>query len=91
MCRDVSRENIVTYAQYFLHPVCTHMLCLYMYKHRHVSQGLSYPLAGSSFKLTMPNRDLSIDLLCHSLHRTTFPGKYGGFTFLDFRRLLAGM
>ena len=24
-----------------------------------MSQGLSYPLAGSSFKLTMPNRDLS--------------------------------
>ena len=26
---EVSRENIVTYAQYFLHPVCTHMLCLH--------------------------------------------------------------
>ena len=37
-------------------------------------QGLSYPLAGSSFKLTMPNHDLSLDLLCHSLHPTTFVG-----------------
>ena len=27
----------------------------YMFRHRHVSQGLSYPLPGSSFKLTMPN------------------------------------
>ena len=33
--------------------------------HRHVSQGLSYPLAGCSFKMTMPNRDLSLDLLCY--------------------------
>ena len=37
----------------------------------------------------MPNRYLSIDLLCHSLHRTTFAGKYDGFTlvrksFLDW-------
>ena len=48
-----------------------------LFRHRHVSQGLSYldTLAGSSFKLTLPNRDLSLDLLCHSLHRTTFAGK----------------
>ena len=36
-----------------------------LFTHRHVSQGLSYPLAGSSFKLTMSNRDLSLVLLCH--------------------------
>ena len=46
-----------------------------LFVHRHVRQGLLYPLAGSSFKLTMPNRDLSLDLLSHSLHRTTFAGK----------------
>ena len=39
-----------------------------------MSQGISYPLAGSSFKLTMPYRDLSPDLLCYSLHRTTVQG-----------------
>ena len=38
----------------------------------------------------MSKRDLSLDLLCHSLQRTTFEGKYTGFTligklFLDFR------
>ena len=36
-----------------------------LFRHRHLSQGLSYPLAGSSFRLTMSNNDL--DLLCHSL------------------------
>ena len=46
-----------------------------LFRHRHVSQGLSYHLVGSSFRLTMPNRDLSLDLLCHSLHRMTFVGK----------------
>ena len=40
--------------------------------------------------------ETSLDLLCHSLHRTTFGGKYDGFIllrkpFLDCRRLLAGM
>ena len=61
-----------------------------------MSHGLSYPLAGSSFKLTMSDRDLSLDLLCHLLHRTALAGKLNGITlvrksFLDFRRLLAGM
>ena len=61
-----------------------------------MSHGLSYLLAGSSFKLSMPSGDLSLDLLWKSLHRTTFAGKYDGFTlvrksFLDFRRLIAGM
>ena len=46
-----------------------------LFRHRHVSQVLSYPLAGSSFKLTMTNRDLFLVLLFHSLHRTTFSGK----------------
>ena len=82
MCRDVSKENIVTNASYSLHPVRTHMLCLHwirphfflnsllqvypvrsLFRHRHVNHGLSYPLADSSFNLTMPNRDLSLDLL----------------------------
>ena len=35
--------------------------------HRHVSQGLSYPLDSSSFRLAMPNRDFSLDPLCHLL------------------------
>ena len=46
-----------------------------LFGHGHVSQRLSYSLAGSSFNLTMPNRNLSLDLLCHSLHRTTFAEK----------------
>ena len=41
--------------------------------HRHASHGLSYPLAGSSSSLAMLNHDLFLGLLCHSLHRTTFP------------------
>ena len=28
-----------------------------------MNQGLLYPLAGSSFKMTMPNRDLSLDII----------------------------
>ena len=44
-----------------------------------MSQGLSYPLAGSSLGFIMPKRDLSYDLLCHSLHCTTFVGEYDGF------------
>ena len=43
-----------------------------------MSQRLSYHMAGSSFKLTMPNRDSSLDLLCHSLHRTTFYSQLKG-------------
>ena len=37
-------------------------------------------IPGSSLRPTMPRRDLSLDLPCHSLHRTTFSGKYDGFT-----------
>ena len=36
---------------------------------------MSYPLAGSSFRVTMPICDVSIVLLCHSLNCTTFVGK----------------
>ena len=39
---------------------------------------LSYPWAGSSLILSMPKRDLSIGLLCNSLHCPTFGGKYDG-------------
>ena len=57
--------------------------------------GLLYPLAGTSFKMTMPNRDLSLDLLCHSLHRTTFAGSrmvshLSGSPFLTSGGLLLG-
>ena len=55
-----------------------------------MSQGLSYPLAGSSFKLTILNRNLSLDLLCHSLHRTTFAVKYNGFTLVRMSFLTSG-
>ena len=60
-----------------------------------MSQWLSYSLAGSLLRPTMPKLDLSIDLLSHS-YRMTFGGKHYGFTlvgkpFLDFRRLLGGM
>ena len=59
-------------------------------------QLLSYPLAVFLLRLNMPKRGLSLDYLCHSLHGTTFVGKYDGFSlvrnpFLDFRQLLAGM
>ena len=46
-----------------------------LFRHRHMSQRLLYPLAGSSFMMTMRNRDLSLVLLCHSLHRTICAGK----------------
>ena len=84
------------YSHFFLCSLLQVHLVRSLFRHRHDNQGLSYPLADSSFKLTMPNCDLSLDLLCHSLHRTTFAGKWDGFTlvrksFLDFRRLLAVM
>ena len=44
----------------------------------------------------MPKSDWSFDLLCHTLHGTTFAEKFDGLTFvrkpfLDFRQHLAGM
>ena len=53
------------------------------FRHQHVRQGLSYLLAGSSLRPTIHKRELSLDLLCHSLHRTTFGGKYDGFNLSE--------
>ena len=39
------------------------------FSHRHVSQGLSYLLAGSSLETTTPKRNLSLDLLGHCIVR----------------------
>ena len=60
-----------------------------------MSQGLSYPLDGSLLKLTMPNRDFSHALLCHSLHRTTLQGSrivshLSGSPFLNSGGFLLG-
>ena len=38
-------------------------------------QGLSYPLNDSSLRLTMPKHGLSLDIVCHPLHGTTFGGR----------------
>ena len=65
----------------FLRLAHTHMVCL------HVSQEVSYPLAGSSFMFIQHH--WSLDFLCHSLDRTMCAGKYDSYTlvkkpFLDF-------
>ena len=74
MCSDVTRENIVTYVPCFL--------CIQPARTCYVSiepapflplfftASVSSAESVSSFKLTMPNRDLSLDVLDHSLHRT---------------------
>ena len=68
---------------------------LSLFRHLQLSQGISCPVARSSYRLTKPACAFS-SLLFHSLTQTTFTGKWTGWTLvrkllLDFRRLLAGV
>ena len=62
-------------------------------RHLQVSQRISYPVARSSNRLTIPMCALWCNLYLNSLHRTVFAGKSIGCTIVrwdlvDFRSLL---
>ena len=69
---------------------------LSLFRHLQLNQGISYPVARSTYRLTKSACAFFSSLLFHSLTRTTFAGKWTGWTLvrkllLDFRRLLAGV
>ena len=59
---------------------------LSLFRHLHFSQVLSCPVTRSSYRLTKPACAFSSSLLFHLLTRTTFAGKWTGWTLV--RRLL---
>ena len=82
------------YPHFFLCSLLQVYPVLSLFRHLQLSQGLSCPVARSSYRLTKPACAFSSSLLFHSLTRTTFAGKWTGCTLvrkllLDFRRLLA--
>ena len=84
------------YPHFFLCSLLQVYPVLSLFRHLQLSQGLSCPVARSSYRLTKPACAFSSSLLFHSLTRTTFAGKWTGWTLvrkllLDFRRLLAGV
>ena len=65
------------------------------FRHLHVIDALSYPLARLSLRLTVTLCGVVCNLLSHSLHRMILGENSGGFTlrkkqFLDFSLLSAG-
>ena len=84
------------YPHFFLCSLLQVYPVLSLFRHLQLSQGLSCPVTRSSYRLTKPACAFSSSLLFHSLTRTTFAGKWTGWTLvrkllLDFRRLLAGV
>ena len=84
------------YPHFFLCSLLQVYPVLSLFRHLQLSQGLSCPMARSSYRLIKPACAFSSSLLFHSLTRTTFAGKCTGCTLvwkllLDFRRLLAGV
>ena len=84
------------YPHFFLCSLLLVYPVLSLFRHLQLSQGISYPVARSSYRLTKPACTFASSLLFHSLTRTTFAGKWTGCTLvrkllLDFRRLLAGV
>ena len=84
------------YPHFFLCSLLQVYPVLSLFRHLQLSQGLSCPVARSSYRLTKPACAFSFSILLYSLTRTTFAGKWTGWTLvrkllLDFRRLLAGV
>ena len=84
------------YPHFFLCSLLQVYPVLSLFRHLQLSQELSCPVARSSYMLTKPACAFSSSLLFHSLTRTTFAGKWTGWTLvkkllLDCRLLLAGV
>ena len=94
-----SHSHVVSplkYPHFFLCSLLQVYPVLMLFRHLQLRQGLSCPVARSSYRLTKLVCAFSSSLLFHSLTRTTLAGKWIGCTLvrkllLDFRRLLAGV